>query len=256
MTAAALLLCSAALAPPGEAGNWPRFRGPAGDGTAPASANPPAVWDGETGENVLWHTPLPGPGSSSPVVWGGAVFLTCYTGAGGGDAFSPGGDESSANPLTFHLLRLSRDTGEVVWEKKVPATTPEDPYRGFIGEHGYATSTPCTDGERVYCFFGKTGVVAFDFDGAELWRSVLGTESGPRGWGSGSSPVLYDVSDGDGGTRPLLFVNACEQAQASRPTCRGSRLTPSRCGSSPTRSGGTATWTARLYAARSESNSR
>ena len=210
----AAVVLAAAFAPAGD--DWPRFRGPDGSAVAP-DADPPLTWNGATGENIAWKTPLPGPGASSPVVWGDAVFLTCYTGygtdAGGGFDTRPGGDESPAD-LVRHLIRLDRETGNIVWRSDVPSTADEAEYRGFIGEHGYATSTPCTDGQRVYVHFGKTGVLAFDYDGEELWRTSVGTESGPRGWGSGASPILHTATLPDGSTRDLLIVNACEEAQA------------------------------------------
>ena len=206
------LLFAALAVGPADADNWPRFRGPDGSATAPDAAVP-LSWDGTTGDNIRWHAPLPGPGASSPVVWGDAVFVTYYTGYGTGDGFDTEPGDDDPGDLVRHLVRLDRDTGEIVWTKDMPATAEEDPYRGFISEHGYATSTPCTDGRRVYCYFGKTGAVAFDFDGNELWRRVLGTESGPRGWGSGGSPVLVSVGT-DEEPRDLLIVNACEEAQA------------------------------------------
>jgi outer membrane protein assembly factor BamB len=66
-------------------------------------------------------------------------------------------------------------------------------------EHGYASSTPVTDGERVYAFFGKSGVLAFDLSGKELWRVSVGTNTNAMGMGSGASPVLY---------KDVLIVNA------------------------------------------------
>ena len=218
MPAVFLLLPALTLADPGGADPgravWPNFRGPTGDGVAPASYSPPAEWDGERGTNVRWRVDLPGPGSSQPVVWGDAVFVTCFTGYGTGDAMA-GDEPGSPADLVFHLLKLDLSTGEVLWDKPIPATAPEDPYRGFIGEHGYATSTPVADAGRVYCVFGKTGVLAFDHGGEEVWRTNVGTESGPRGWGSGASPALATgLPTPGGGTRDLLFVNACEQSQS------------------------------------------
>ncbi|QDT14328.1 outer membrane protein assembly factor BamB family protein [Alienimonas californiensis] len=187
---------------------WPRFRGPDGRAVAPAAA-PPLSWNGETGENVRWNVELPGPGASSPIVVGDAVFVTCYTGYG-----TDGREPGDVNDLVRHLIRLNLADGKIVWQADVPSTATEDPYRGFISEHGYATSTPCTNGERVFVHFGKTGVLAFDLDGKELWRKNVGTDSGPRGWGSGASPMLVDVTGEDGEPRTLLIVNACEEAQA------------------------------------------
>src|SRR5690606_14019105 len=64
-----------------SAGVWPRFRGPNGSGAAP-DASVPLHWSAT--ENLKWRLDLPGPGSSSPIVWGGRVFVTCYTGYGDG----------------------------------------------------------------------------------------------------------------------------------------------------------------------------
>src|SRR5690606_6597010 len=142
------------LASPTIAGDWPQFRGPGGAGISSDSA--PTTWS--ESENLRWKTPLPGPGSSSPIVWGDRVFVTCYTGYGV--------ERGSGAPedLKRHLLCLDRATGRILWQATVDAVLPEDPYQGFISEHGYASSTPITDGERIYVFFGKSGVLAYDFD--------------------------------------------------------------------------------------------
>ena len=89
----------------------------------------------------------------------------------------------------------------------MPAELPEDPFTGYLTEHGYASSTPVTDGERVYVFFSKTGALAFDFDGKQLWKFNLGQQSGNRRWGSGSSPVLYEN---------LVIINASEESRSVR----------------------------------------
>src|SRR4051794_34611411 len=52
--------------------NWPHWRGPLANGTAP-KADPPLTWDEKT--NIKWKTPLPGRGSATPIVWGDQVFL-------------------------------------------------------------------------------------------------------------------------------------------------------------------------------------
>ena len=75
------------------------------------------------------------------------------------------------------LVRIDVKSGETVWEKSIPSWHTEDAYRGYITEHGYASNTPVTDGERVYCFFGKGGVYAFDFDGKEVWKAETGAQS-------------------------------------------------------------------------------
>jgi hypothetical protein len=75
----------------------------------------------------------------------------------------------------------------------------------MFAEHGYASHTPVSDGERVYVYFGKTGALAFDMDGNQLWQTAIGTESDPRGWGSAASPVLY---------QDVLIVNGSAESEA------------------------------------------
>ena len=195
MKHAAILLAFASIAT--QAADWPRFRGADGSGNA-GDTKAPATWSDS--ENLKWKTSLPGPGSSSPIVWKDRVFVTCYSGYGDGS-------DGAMEKLQRHLVAIERTTGKVLWSKSVAAELPEDAYGGFLTEHGYASNTPATDGERVYAFFGKTGVVAFDFDGKELWRVNVGKESGNRRWGSGASLVLA----GD-----KVIVNASEESQSVR----------------------------------------
>lgn len=175
--------------------DWPRFLGPTGAAIA-ANSKAPLTWSDT--ENILWKAPMPGPGSSSPVVFGDKVFVTCWTGYG---------DKEGANDmtaLTRHLLCLNRADGKLLWDAKVPSQVEEDPWQGFITEHGYATHTPVTDGERVYVFFGKSGALAFDMNGKQLWQTSCGTSSGDRRWGSGASPILVGN---------VLVVNASDESQ-------------------------------------------
>ena len=166
------------------AGDWPRFHGPDGSGISPDTQPLPVKWS-ET-ENLKWKCKLPGPGSSSPIVVGQRVFVTCWTGYGM-DRDNVGDQKD----LRRHLICLDRDTGNVLWDKSVEPVLPEDPYSGNFTQHGYASHTPVSDGQRVYVFFGKTGVLAFDLDGKKLWQTSVGTGSGPHGWGTASSPILY-----------------------------------------------------------------
>ncbi|MDB6006596.1 MAG: Pyrrolo-quinoline quinone, partial [Prosthecobacter sp.] len=175
---------------------WPRFLGPTGAAIV-TDSKIPLKWSDT--ENLLWKKDLPGPGASSPIVLGERVFLTCWTGYGD----KPGAN--NLNSLTRHLLCLNRADGKVLWDAKVPSAAPEDPFQGFITEHGYATHTPVTDGEHVYVFFGKSGALAFDLQGKQLWQTSCGTSSGQRRWGSAASPILHGN---------LLIVNATDESEA------------------------------------------
>jgi outer membrane protein assembly factor BamB len=188
-----LILTSAAV----QAGDWPRFRGPNGDGIS-TEGPIPAKWDLAT--NLKWKADLPGKGSSSPIVLGDRIFVTCYSGYGE----AAGGD---AAQLARHLVCVEKSSGKILWTKTVKNSAEEDRYQGFITEHGYASGTPVTDGERVFAFFGKSGVFAYDLEGNELWNVGVGTSSSNRRWGSAASLIVHGDS---------VIVNASEESRSIR----------------------------------------
>lgn len=169
-----------------QAQEWTRFRGPNGSGVFSGDEKVPVRWS--PSQNTEWKAKLPGPGVSSPIIVGDRVFVTCYSGYGL-DRSNPG----DINKLKRHLVCVNAKTGKIVWDKPVDAVQPEDPYTGAgVPAHGYASHTPVSDGENVYVFFGKSGALAFDMDGNQLWHTKLGTESDPRRWGSAASPILFE----------------------------------------------------------------
>src|SRR5262249_51542497 len=89
--------------------DWRQFRGPDGLATSDEKGLP-LTWSST--ENIVWKTPLPGPGTSSPVTVGNRIFLTCYSGYAV-DAAKPGAMED----LKRHLLCLDRASGKVLWQK-------------------------------------------------------------------------------------------------------------------------------------------
>jgi outer membrane protein assembly factor BamB len=189
-----MLACGTSL----FAGDWTRFRGPNGSGVSAESAPLPTTWSPT--EHLLWKVTLPGPGSSSPVITGGKVFVTCWSGYA-----TERGNAGRMEDLRRNLVCLDMKSGKTLWSQEVAATLPEDEYRGMFAENGYASHTPVTDGERVYVFFGKTGALAFDLNGKKLWQRSIGKESDPRGWGSAASPILY---------KDLLIVTATAESEA------------------------------------------
>lgn len=161
--------------------DWTAFRGPSGQGISQAHGLP-TEWTAS--DNVLWKVPLPGAGASSAIVFGDHIYLTCYTGY-----FVPGDSSGSTADLRRHLLCLDRASGRELWRKTVAAKLPEEER---IRDHGFAASTPAADAHGVVCFFGKSGVIAWDHQGKQLWQTDVG--SGTNGWGSSASPVLYKDS--------------------------------------------------------------
>ena len=192
---AGLALAASSLA---NAEDWTRFRGPNGSGVAPTGESVPAEWGDD--KNLAWKLALPGPGSSSPIIVGNKVFLTCFSGYG-----VDGNDPGNLSDLKRHLVCIDATNGTQLWDVSVAATMPEDSYSRMLGEHGYSSGSPVSDGQHVYVFYGKGGVLAYDLSGKELWHVSVGTESGPMRWGSGASPILHDN---------LVIVNASEENQA------------------------------------------
>jgi outer membrane protein assembly factor BamB len=170
---------SFALSVQSAGSDWPQFRGPGALGRSDAKGFP-LTWSDD--KNIVWKTTLPGPGASSPITFGNKIFLTCFTGF----ATSSREPGNMAN-LKRHLLCLNLADGKIVWDTPVSAELPE---QDRIREnHGYASSTPVADRERIYAFFGKSGVFAFDHNGKQLWQTKVGDKL--NGWGSATSPVLY-----------------------------------------------------------------
>lgn len=181
------------------ADDWSRFRGPEGSGISQEATAFPTKWSPSA--NIAWKLDLPGSGVSSPIVVGSKVFVTCYSGYGL-DREKPG----EMKDLVRHLVCVDFQSGEKLWQKDFPATTPEDPYTGAgVPAHGYASHTPVSDGQHVFVFFGKGGVYAFDLDGEQKWHATVGTESDPWAWGSSASPVLHEG---------LLIVVASAESQS------------------------------------------
>lgn len=188
---------SAVSAVDSRADDWPNFRGPNGLAVS-TDRGLPVKWSDST--NIAWKTELPGPGSSSPIVAGDRVFVTCYSGYGV-DRSDPG----DPSKLLRNLVCISLADGRVLWQQSVPAVLPEDRYGGMLADHGYASHTAATDGERVYVFFGKSGVLAFDLDGHPLWKQDVGSSSQRMRMGSGASLCVY---------KTVVIVNASIEGEA------------------------------------------
>jgi outer membrane protein assembly factor BamB len=171
-------LCWAALALPALAGNWPQWRGPAGDGIS-LEKGLPLAWS--ESQSLAWKCPLPGAGASTPAVWGDAVLVTCQK-----------GDE-------LLLLRINARDGRVAWERPVGTgilvrkTAKPRGEQKFHEIQNLASPSPVTDGRRVFVHFGNGDLAAYDFDGQRLWRRNLQDDYGHYTiwWGHANSPVLY-----------------------------------------------------------------
>ncbi len=149
-----------------QAGNWPAFRGPAGNGISPEK-NLPITWSPQ--QNVLWRVELPGPGNSSPIVSNGRVFVTCATDKG----------------QQRMLYCFDRQEGRELWKRTVEYDVVEKTHQ----TNPYCGSTPAVSGERIVVWHGSAGLFCYDLNGKQLWDRQLGKVG--HIWGYGSSPVIY-----------------------------------------------------------------
>ena len=198
-----LLLCTGLNSPAAaqntsRSANWPSFRGPSASGIS--EGNPlPTAWDAPGSKNILWNTPIPGLGHSSPVVWGNRVFLSTAISGMENPQLKVGlyGDIWSVNDETPHkwmVYCLDKRTGKIVWERTVLTAVPK------VKRHPkstHANSTLATDGKHVVAFFGSEGLYCFDMDGRLIWKKDLGLLDSafyvaPKAqWEFASSPIIY-----------------------------------------------------------------
>jgi outer membrane protein assembly factor BamB len=186
-------------APAPAAGSWPSFRGANASGVADGQ-HLPDRWNGRTGENVLWRTPIPGLAHSSPIVWGDRVFVTSAISSRANATFKPGlyGDGDASDDISVQkwmLYALDTRSGAIVWER-VAAEGP--PHNKRHVKSTYASASPVTDGRIVVAWFGSEGVHAFDVNGRPLWAVDLGRvdvgayDIPSYEWGPASSPILWN----------------------------------------------------------------
>jgi outer membrane protein assembly factor BamB len=171
---------------PAIAENWPAWRGPQLSGVA-SEKDLPLTWS--ENENVRWRVDLPGPGNSSPIVWGDRVFVSQAV--------------ETENRRT--LMCFDRSNGQLLWQKGVTYTDEEPTH----DTNPYCAGTPATDGEYIYVCFGSPGVYAYDFDGNEVWHRDLGKLR--HIFGTAVSPILYGdvciVNFGPGEGARLVALN-------------------------------------------------
>lgn len=159
--------------------DWSRFRGPNGSGAVEGTL--PSI----DPKKPLWKVVIPGQGAGSPIVIGSKVFV----------------QTASKDGKTRTLLCLNAADGKTIWTKDLPGTSAT-----IHVKNSFASSTPASDGETVYCaWWDGSGVSlhAYDMGGNEKWNASLGgyvSQHGP-----GMSPVLHDG---------MVFVNVDDDERA------------------------------------------
>lgn len=157
--------------------DWTRFRGPNGSGIS-SSAHLPLEFGPE--RNVVWKVALPF-GHSSPILADDRIYLT------------------AVREERLVTMAIDRRSGKIVWEREAPRPRSEK----LDSRNGPAAPSPAVDGRDVYVFFADFGLLSYDHDGRERWRTPLGPFNNL--YGMGASPVVVDD----------LVVLACDQSTES-----------------------------------------
>ena len=170
----------------------PRFRGANADGVFEDAESLPTTWSAT--ENVQWSKDVLGWGWSCPVVWGDRVFITSVASDDQYEAPKKGlyqGLGRWTPPDTVHhwlVHCLDVQTGNEIWQREVYAGKPTFPRHP---KSSYASETPVTDGQHVYCLFGDLGLYALDFDGNVVWEHAIEAKKSFLGYGAAASPVIH-----------------------------------------------------------------
>ncbi len=176
-------LVAVALASHVRAENWSHWRGPDGNG-ATTAGNPPTEWSDT--KNVKWKVAIPGNSSGSPVIWNERVFVVSGVPSAGGGIGTE--NRGALKSLDFTVFCFNRADGKLLWKQVATTATP---HQATHETNGFASASPCTDGEHVYAHFGSRGLYCYTMDGQFVWRR---TDFGPmdtrNDFGEGSSPTL------------------------------------------------------------------
>lgn len=164
----ACLLCAGLLSSSnGRGDDWSQFRGPNASGVSTESDPLPSEFSFQ--QHVRWSLPL-ADGVASPIVSHGRAFVTAMSGE-----------------QTFAVMGLDVKDGTVLWKTEFPTGT----LPAITPPNSHASSTPASDGKRVYVYFSTLGLIALDAtDGSEVWRHPLDTPAYLMDWGAAASPIV------------------------------------------------------------------
>jgi outer membrane protein assembly factor BamB len=146
---------------------------------------------------VAWSREIPGKGWSSPIVFKKRLYLTTAVPRG-----------AASGPQSLRAICASAESGEILWNVEVFEQPEGAPIHD---KNSHASSSPVTDGKRLFVHFGPHGTASLALDdGSILWRNQELKYSPVHG--NGGSPVLIEglvVVSCDGSDRQ--FVAALDQ---------------------------------------------
>ena len=207
-TAPAVACCSHLLRSlPGSRRGLDALRGPNGTGVS-ADKSIPVQW---SDKDIRFRIELPGKGHSSPIIVGKRLFLLSATGS------------------ERLVLCYDAASGKQLWSKKVAGAVGK-----IHAKSSLASSTPCSDGERLFCSFWdgkKVSLHAYALDGSKLWEADLGPFTSQHG--PGFSPIVVDGKviinlDQDGSAVLLAFDGKTGKVSGNRSDLRFGPAIPRR----------------------------
>lgn len=153
---------------------WPVKQGPTGDSVVPAGdvAKIPLEWDGESGKNIVWRTPLEGKGHSTPVIGGDMIWFTAATEDG----------------KQMFVYGIDRQSGKIVHHTLIfENASPEE-----LGNplNNYAAPSLVLEADALYVHFGTYGTAKIDPESAKtVWSR---RDINARHFrGPGSTPIVH-----------------------------------------------------------------
>lgn len=194
-----------------SAHDWPEFRGPTGQGHSPAK-NVPTRWSAT--ENVVWKTPIPGSGWSSPSLVNNRIYLTTAESAEG------------SSGLTLRVLCLNARDGKLIWNTEV--FHPADG-SSVHKKNGFASPTPLIREGRLYAHFGHLGTACLDLSGKILWKQE--SIKYPSVHGNGGSPILAGdrlIFSCDGFANPMVVALSRDTGEVLWKTPRQNEPVPKK----------------------------
>ena len=211
--------------------SWNQWRGPAGQGHAPAAKDLPRVWS--ESENVAWKTPVEGRGWSSPVLADGRLWLTTavetpLSEAEKAERLANVENSSSlqvSGPVSLRAVCLDADTGKVLHDIELFRQSQPDPIHSL---NSYASPSPILDGGRLYCHFGTNGTACVDAASGEiLWSHTLQKIKHENG--AGGTPVLFEnrlIFDCDGSDQQYIVALDTATGEVAWKTDRSGERNP------------------------------
>ncbi len=161
------------------ADNWPAWRGARGGISQERKL--PTEWTPE--HHILWKTPIPGRGLSSPIVWGNRVFITTARKKSKDEGAGP---RSRLSGWSREVICLDRDSGKILWQ----TSCYFGPGNKVDSANSLATPTPATDGRYIAASFGNV-LVGLDTAGQMLWSVREEHYDKYIRYGASSSPLIF-----------------------------------------------------------------